>query len=149
MDARHRGAASRRLLAIPEVLSVEEQVGRAEAGEDTWPPASGANSTCASSPWAGAGGRGPGRNPRAGATPALQGEVTTFLGDRIRKASGETAAIAISIQGADLDTLDRTGATIAAALRATPGATDVAMKAAPGTPMLGVTLDPARMALHG
>jgi Cu/Ag efflux pump CusA len=80
----------------------------------------------------------------------LQGEVTTFLGDRISESlSGETAAIAISIQGADLDTLDRTGATIAAALRATPGATDVAMKAAPGTPMLGVTLDPARMALHG
>jgi Cu/Ag efflux pump CusA len=29
---------SRGLLAIPEVLSVEEQIGRAEAGEDTWPP---------------------------------------------------------------------------------------------------------------
>jgi hypothetical protein len=35
---------SQRLLAIPEVLSAEEQIGRAEAGEDTWPPAR-ANST--------------------------------------------------------------------------------------------------------
>jgi Cu/Ag efflux pump CusA len=39
-----RGAHLARLLAIPEVLSVEEQIGRAEAGEDTWPPAR-ANST--------------------------------------------------------------------------------------------------------
>lgn len=32
---------SQRLLALPEVYTVEEQIGRAEAGEDTWPPAKG------------------------------------------------------------------------------------------------------------
>ncbi|KPF54586.1 acriflavine resistance protein B [Novosphingobium sp. AAP1] len=142
---------SRRLLAIPEVLSVEEQIGRAEAGEDTWPPSQGEFHLRLKS----VGGRGEDTalaeiRAALAATPALQGEVTTFLGDRISESlSGETAAIAISVQGADLDTLDRTGATIAAALRSVPGATDVTMKAAPGTPMLGVTLDPARMALHG
>ncbi|NMN05419.1 MULTISPECIES: efflux RND transporter permease subunit [unclassified Novosphingobium] len=142
---------SRRLMAIPEVLSVEEQMGRAEAGEDTWPPSQGEFHLRLKS----VGGRGEDAalaeiRSALAATPALQGEVTTFLGDRISESlSGETAAIAVSVQGADLDTLDRTGLAIAAALRATPGATDVTMKAAPGTPMLGVTLDPARMALHG
>jgi Cu/Ag efflux pump CusA len=76
-------------------------------------------------------------------TPALQSEVTTFLGDRISESlSGETAAVSISVHGADLDTLDRVAAAIAAQLRALPTAADVRVKTDPGTPMLGVTLDP-------
>jgi CzcA family heavy metal efflux pump len=142
---------SRALLAIPQVMSVEEQMGRAEAGEDTWSPNRGEFHLRLRD----VGGRGEDEALAAirkalADRPALQGEVTTFLGDRISESlSGETAAISVSVRGADLDTLDRVAEQVAAALSATPGATDVQVKAAPGTPMLGVTLDPARMALRG
>lgn len=142
---------SRRLLAIPQVLSVEEQAGRAEAGEDTWPPNRG-EFHIRLKPVSGA------EEDRALAairqalaeTPAMTGEVTTFLGDRISESlTGETAAVTVGVQGADLDTLDRVAGQVAAALRNAPGMTDVQVKTVPGTPALGVTLDPARMALHG
>jgi len=149
---RRTGAqVSRQLLAIPQVLSVEEQIGRAESGEDTWEPnrgefhvrlkavgASGEDAALA--------------KIRAvlKATPALQSEVTTFLGDRISESlSGETAAVAVNVQGGDLDTLDRVASQVAAQLRATPNAADVQVKMQPGTPILHVTLDPDRMAVHG
>jgi Cu/Ag efflux pump CusA len=83
-------------------------------------------------------------------TPALQSEVTTFLGDRISESlSGETAAVAVSVQGGDLDTLDRVAGQVAAQLRVTPKAADVQLKMQPGTPILRIALDPERMALHG
>jgi len=143
---------SRGLLAIPEVLSVEEQIGRAEAGEDTWPPHRGEFHVRLRPDVDGAGeDRALARMRKVLAdTPALQSEVTTFLGDRISESlSGETAAVSISVHGADLDTLDRVAAAIATQLRALPTAADVRVKTDPGTPMLGVTLDPARMALRG
>jgi Cu/Ag efflux pump CusA len=40
-------------------------------------------------------------------TPGIESETTTFLGDRIGDRSGETAAISVSVHGADLDELDR------------------------------------------
>jgi Cu/Ag efflux pump CusA len=58
-------------------------------------------------------------------TPAIQSETTTFLGDRIGESlSGETAAISISVHGADLDssTGGRAGGGRAGA---TPGAVEV------------------------
>jgi Cu/Ag efflux pump CusA len=80
----------------------------------------------------------------------VQSEALTFLGDRISESlSGETAKVAISIYGADLDTLDRSAADIAAVLAKVPGAADVKVKAPPGTPVLRVALDGARMGLHG
>ena len=143
---------SARLLAIPQVLSAEEQMGRAEAGEDTWPPNRG-EFHVRLKPVSGQ------EEDRAQAairlalanTPGLSGEVTTFLGDRISESlSGETAAVSVSVRGSgDLDTLDRVAGQVAAILRTTPGMADVQTKSAPGTPVLGVTLDPARMALHG
>ena len=142
---------SARLLAIPAVLSVEEQMGRAEAGEDTWPPNRG-EFHIRLKPVAGAEEDRAQAGIRAAlaATPGLTGEVTTFLGDRISESlSGETAAVSVSVHGADLDTLDRLAGQVAAALRATPGLTDVQVKSAPGTPVLGVTLDPVRMAQRG
>ena len=142
---------SQRLLALPEVYTVEEQIGRAEAGEDTWPPAKGEFHIRLNNIGAGGEDRAlAGIRAALSATPGIQSEVTTFLGDRIGESlSGETAAIAVSIQGNDLDGIDHAAAQIATIMRATPGATDVRVKAEPGNPMLGVTLDPARMALHG
>lgn len=142
---------SHQLLAIPQVLSVEEQMGRAEAGEDTWPPNKGELHLRLKDV------NGQGEDQALAAirdvlakTPALQSEVTTFLGDRISESlSGETAAISVSVHGSDLDVLDRVAGQVAAALSATPGTVDVQERSAPGTPMLGITLDPARMGLHG
>jgi len=142
---------SQQLLAIPEVLSAEEQMGRAESGEDTWEP----NRAEFHVRLKAVDGKGEDaalekiRGVLEG-TPALQSEVTTFLGDRISESlSGETAAVAISVLGGDLDTLDRVASQVAAQVRATPGAADVQVKMQPGTPILRVSLDPARMALHG
>jgi CzcA family heavy metal efflux pump len=142
---------SRQLLAIPEVLSVEEQMGRAESGEDTWEPNRGEFHVRLKAV-GGAGEDAVLKKIRAvlDGTPALQSEVTTFLGDRISESlSGETAAVAVSVHGADLDTLDRVANEVAAQLRATPGAADVQLKMQPGTPILRIAFDPERMALHG
>lgn len=142
---------SGQLLAIPEVLSVEEQMGRAEAGEDTWEPNKGEFHVRLKA----VGGTGEDaalEKIRAvlDGVPALQSEVTTFLGDRIGESlSGETAAVVVSIQGGDLDTLDRVASQVAAQLKATPNSADVQVQMQPGTPILRIALDPERMALHG
>lgn len=142
---------SHAFLALPEVLSVEEQMGRAEAGEDTWPPSQGEFHIRLKDVGAAGEDRAlDGIRKALAGTPGLHSEVTTFLGDRISESlSGETAAIAISVQGPSLDALDRLAAQVATIVRATPGAVDVRLKSEPGTPVLGVNLDPARMALHG
>lgn len=111
------------VLALPYVQSIEQQVGRAELGEDTF---------------------GPHRSEfhvelKADATvdqnvaqeelraimekyPGVQSEVVTFLGDRISESmSGETAQVAVKIFGDDLDALDATGDRIVAALGKVPG----------------------------
>jgi CzcA family heavy metal efflux pump len=139
------------LLALPAVASVEMQIGRAQAGEDSFPPhrsefhvelrdvvAAGEDAAQADI-----------RRVLA-AYPGLQTEVLTFLGDRIGESlSGETAAVAIGIYGADLDTLDRVAAAVAARLRQVPGAADVQVKAQSGAPEIAIRLDPARLALRG
>jgi CzcA family heavy metal efflux pump len=139
------------LLALPEIASVEHQIGRAEAGEDTFPPhrsefhveltaLGGQNEEATQAKIRAVLARYPG----------LQSEVLTFLGDRISESlSGETAALAIGIYGADLDTLDRVATQVAQTVRQVPGAADVQIKAAPGAPSLIVQLDPARMAVRG
>ncbi|MBT2189429.1 efflux RND transporter permease subunit [Sphingobium nicotianae] len=142
---------SKQLLAIPEVLSIEEQMGRAEAGEDTWEPNVGEFHVRLRAV-GGAGEDAAQEKIRAvlEGTPALQSEVTTFLGDRIGESlSGETSAVVVSVQGGDLDTLDRVANQVAAQLKATPNAADVQVQMQPGTPILRIALDPERMALHG
>lgn len=142
---------SKQLLAIPEVLSVEEQMGRAEAGEDTWPPSQGEFHVRLKAVSAAGEEHALSEIRRILAdTPGIQSETTTFLGDRIGESlSGETASISVSVHGADLDELDRVAAQVAGVLSATPGAVEVRVKSQPGAPALGVTPDPARMALHG
>ncbi|HEX7819715.1 MAG TPA: efflux RND transporter permease subunit [Sphingobium sp.] len=142
---------SRDLLALPQVATVEQQIGRAEAGEDTFLPnnsefhvrlkaVNGAGEDAAQA----------GIRSVLAHYPGLQTEVLTFLGDRIGESlSGETAAVAISIHGSDLDTLDRVAADVARVVAQVPGAADVQVKAPPGTPVLRIRLDHDRMALYG
>ena len=139
------------LLAIPGITTVEQQIGRAEAGEDTFPPhrsefhvelgrVGGASEDKVLEDIRGVLSRYSG----------VQSEALTFLGDRISESlSGETAKVAIGIYGPDLDTLDRTAAEVARVLATVPGAADVQVKAQPGAPTLRIALDAARMGLRG
>jgi len=142
---------SAEVLALPYVQSIEQQVGRAELGEDTW---------------------GPQRSEfhvelKAGASvdqsaaqlelrrildqyPGIQSEVVTFLGDRISESlSGETAQVAIKIFGDDLDALDATGDQIMAALGRIKGIVDLQFKRQSGTPTIAIRLVPEAMAAAG
>lgn len=143
---------SRDLLAISQILSVEQQMGRAEAGEDTWDP-NASEFHVRLKPDVGARGEDAAQESIRKvleSTPAIQSEITTFLGDRIGESlSGETAAVTINVNGNDLGVLDRVAAQVAAQLRQVPGAADVIVHAEPGTPMLRIGLDPRRMAVHG
>jgi CzcA family heavy metal efflux pump len=139
---------SAEVLALPYVQSIEQQVGRAELGEDTW---------------------GPHRSEfhvelKADAKidqhdaqeqlrkiladhPGLQSEVVTFLGDRISESlSGETAQVAVKVFGDDLDALDSTGGQIMGVLGKVPGIVDLQFKRQSGTPAIGIELQPQAMA---
>ncbi len=142
---------SRDLLAIPEIATVEQQIGRAEAGEDTFPP-NVSEFHVELKPVSGAGEEHALEEIRAvlARYPGIQSEAVTFLGDRIGESlSGETAAVAINIYGNDLDALDATAKQIAAALGRVRGAADVQVKSPPGTPVLSIRLDPGAMGLRG
>ncbi|HWA87503.1 MAG TPA: efflux RND transporter permease subunit, partial [Opitutus sp.] len=99
---------SEALLKLPRIATVEQQIGRAEQGEDTWGPQR-CEFHVELKPDL------PGREQaqvedeiRAvlGETPGIQFEVTTFLGDRIGESiSGETAPVVINVFGDNLDAL--------------------------------------------
>ncbi|MGC1523679.1 MAG: efflux RND transporter permease subunit, partial [Steroidobacteraceae bacterium] len=110
------------VLRLPYVATIEQQVGRAELGEDTWGPHQSefhvelkANASI--------------DEARAqddlrailAKYSGIQSEVVTFLGDRISESlTGSTAQIAVKVFGEDLDTLDGIGDRIATALKAEP-----------------------------
>lgn len=142
---------SDRLLADPRIDTVEQQVGRAELGEDPW---------------------GPNRSefhvelkPIAGreeaevadsiretlkTLPGIQFEVLTFLGDRIGETlTGETSPIVVSIFGDDLDVLDAKAREVAAVLQSIPGQADVKIKSPPGAPREVIRLRPDRLVQFG
>jgi CzcA family heavy metal efflux pump len=142
---------SKDLLAIPEVATVEHQIGRAESGEDPFPPNRSEMHVEIKRGSAGLEERAQ-EHIRAvlDRYPAIQSATLTFLGDRIGESlSGETAQLAINIYGSDLDALDRVAGDIARAVKSVPDAADVQVKSPPGTPLLSIVLDPARMAVHG
>jgi CzcA family heavy metal efflux pump len=140
------------MLANEHIATVEQQVGRAEAGEDTWGPNQSEFHIELKS----------GTTPEQEAEtqaylrdmleefPGIQSEVLTFLGDRIGESiSGETSMVVINVFGEDLDQLDSTAKKIAAELSATPGNADVQVKAPPGAPMLAINLRPERLTQFG
>lgn len=142
---------SKDLLAISGVATVEQQIGRAEAGEDTFPP----NESEFHVELERVGGKEEERilNDIRGVLDSYTGfetEALTFLGDRIGESlSGETAAIAVSAYGPDLDVLDKIAGEIAAAVRKVNGAVDVRIQTPPGAPVMAVELDSPKLALRG
>src|ERR1022692_996289 len=142
---------SAEVLALPYVQSIEQQVGRAELGEDTWGPHRSEFHVELK----------PDADVDEGAAqqqlraileqyPGVQSEVVTFLGDRISESlSGETAQVAIKVFGNDLDALDTTGDQIMAALGRTKGIVDLQFKRQTGTPAIAIRLMPEALAAAG
>jgi len=142
---------SAEVLALPYVKTIEQQVGRAELGEDTWGPHR-SEFHVELKPDA--------RIDQDAAQEALRGilehypgtqsEVVTFLGDRISESlSGETAQVAIKAFGDDLDALDATGDKVVAALGKVKGIVDLQFKRQSGTPALAIQLSPQALAATG
>ena len=140
------------LLAIDGVQSAEQQIGRAEGGEDPFgteksefhvelkPSLPGKRQDEIQG----------GIHKVLDSYPGLTTEVLTFLGDRIGESlSGETAALAVGVYGADLDTLDKIAAQIAAVLEKVPGAVDVQVQTPPSTPVVRIDLDFQALARYG
>ena len=142
---------SQEVLALPYVQSIEQQVGRAETGEDTWGPHRSefhvelkADSKIDQSAAQEA------LREILGHYPGLQSEVVTFLGDRISESlSGETAQVAIKVIGEDLDALDATGDKIAATLGKINGVVDLQFKRQSGTPTIAIQILPQALAATG
>src|SRR4051812_40872707 len=142
---------SRDALALPYVATINQQVGRAALGEDTWgthqsefhvelkPDADVDQSEAQDA-----------LRKILARYPGLQSEVVTFLGDRISESiTGETADIAIKVFGDNLDTLDAIGGRIAAALKGTDGIADLQFKPQSGTPIFSLEIDRAALAATG
>ncbi len=139
------------LLKIQAVKSVEEQIGRAQGGEDTWGPHRG-EIHVELKPTAGEDQEQVQNGIRAALAkyPGVQSEVLTFLGDRIGETiAGETAQVVVNIFGDDLDLLDRKALEVAQTLNQVPGAADVQISAPPGAPRMVVELRPDRLTQFG
>ena len=139
------------VMKLPYVRSIEQQVGRAELGEDTWGahqsefhvelrPDATVDQQSAQDDLRGILQRYPG----------IQSEVVTFLGDRISESlSGDSAQVAIKVYGNDLDVLDQLGERIATLLRTEDGVVDLQFKRQSGTPTIAIQPLPRAMAAAG
>ena len=143
---------SRDVLAIKGVSSIEQQIGRAQGGEDPFgtertefhvelnPGLSGGDQDRIEKSIHGV----------LDSYPGLKTEVLTFLGDRIGESlSGETAAVVVGVYGADLDTLDKVADQISDVMKTVKGAVDVQVQTPPKTPVVRVDLDFPAMARFG
>ncbi|NBR84527.1 MAG: efflux RND transporter permease subunit [Verrucomicrobia bacterium] len=143
---------SEELMKDEHIATVEQQAGRAEAGEDTWSPHR-SEFHVELKPGT------PGEEQEhlmkeirelLGKYPGLQFEVLTFLGDRISESiSGETAQVVVNVFGDDLEALDAKAGEVAKVLEKVPGAKDVQLKAPPGGPRRVVKLRPDRLTQYG
>ncbi len=145
-------AITKDLLAIPGVQTAEQQIGRAEGGEDTWgtnksefhvelkPKLRAAQQDRIEK----------GIHQVLAGYPGLNTEVLTFLGDRIGESlTGETAALTVNVYGQDLDQIDESAARIAPVLKTVPGAVDVQVQTPPVTPSVRIDLQFPKLAQYG
>ncbi len=142
---------SRDFLAIPGILSVEQQIGRAESGEDTWEP-NRSEFHVELKQMSGAKERDTQDALRAtlGHYPNFHTEVMTFLADRLSESlSGETAPVAINVFGSDLDQLDRVAQQIADVVKTVPGAQDIQVQSPAGAPFLRIDVRRDRLEQFG
>ena len=142
---------SQALLKIPHVKTVEQQIGRAEMGEDTWGPHK-SELHIELQPVSG--------HQEAEVEeairqtlekfPGIHFSVMTFLGDRLSETiSGETAQVVLSIFCDDLDVAGQKAREIEEILKSVPGTQDIEEKSPPGGPILEVRLRPDRLTQFG
>jgi CzcA family heavy metal efflux pump len=139
------------VLALPYVQSIEQQVGRAELGEDTFGPHRSefhvelkADSTVDQ------GAAQEELRKILEQYPGIQSEVVTFLGDRISESlSGETAQVAVKVFGDDLDGIEGSADKIVAALGKVSGIVDLQFKRQSGTPTISIQVIPQALAATG
>lgn len=144
-------SVSKALLATGHIATVEQQIGRAELGEDPWPPHQ-SEFHIELKPMPGAQEAEVEDEIRAIFTsfPGVTTEVLTFLGDRLGETlTGETSDIVLTAFGEDLDQLDATGNRLLATLRHTEGMVDTQVAAEPGQPQLAINLRPLDLAAQG
>jgi Cu/Ag efflux pump CusA len=139
------------LLKLPFIDTVAHQIGRAEAGEDTWSvdksefhielkPVHSESEEGAQSII----------RDTVKAFPEVRSETLTFLGDRISETlSGETAQVVINSVGPDLASLELAATEIQKAVADIPGVTDLRMPRSATVPTLSVKLDPMALANYG
>jgi len=143
--------ATDELLKLPEIDTVEQQVGRAELGEDPWGPHR-SEMHIELKPTTGKKQEAVQREIRNVLTkiPGVKSEVLTFLGDRISETiTGETASVVVSLFGDDLDVLDTKAEEVARALSGVRGGVDVRVSSPPGIPQTIVQLRPDRLRQFG
>ena len=143
---------TRQLLAITNIATVEQQVGRAEQGEDTWEPNQCEFHVELVEDV-------PGKvqadimediTKILEAFPGIQSEVTTFLGDRISETiTGETAPVVVNVFGDDLDVIDDKAKEVAQVLNGVKGAGGVQVASPPGAPRMTVKLRSDRLMQFG
>jgi CzcA family heavy metal efflux pump len=134
------------------ISTVEQQVGRAELGEDPWGPHR-SEFHVELSPGLSASEQERMKDEIEEVLkkfPGIQYEVLTFLGDRIGETlTGETSPVVVNIFGEDLDLLDVKAREVANVLNSVPGHGGVEVKSPPGTPRMVVRLRPDRLTQFG
>lgn len=131
---------SAQILALPYVETIEQQIGRAELGEDTWGPHQ-SEFHVELKPGVAIDQETVQQQLRQilDSYPGIQGDVVTFLGDRISESlSGETAQVAIKVFGDDLQSLDNVGDGIVAAISGESGVAGLQFKHQDNTPAIGI-----------
>jgi CzcA family heavy metal efflux pump len=143
---------TRTLQDHPAVVSVAQQAGRAELGEDTW----GVEYSEMEVDLRRLGAEDVGRVQREIRqrllldVPGYAYEVMPFLTERIKETlSGTSGAVVVKVQGDDLPALDQTAEAIARILNAVPGHENVLIEPQIGTPELVVRVRPEDAARHG
>lgn len=131
-----------RLKKSPFVGSVDQNVGRAELGEDTWGveyseievAIQGERATDLRAAQAEL-------RQAAADIPGFSFEVFTFLSERIKELlAGTPAAVAVKVQGESLEQIEAAARDVAAVLNAVPGRADVRQEAQTGVPEIVVRL---------
>jgi CzcA family heavy metal efflux pump len=142
---------SQELLQNEHVATVEQQVGRAELGEDPWGPHR-SEFHVELKPIAGKEEEKVEEelNELLKKIPGIQFEVLTFLGDRIGETlTGETAPVVVNIFGDDLDLLDAKAQEVANVLKSVSTNANANVKSPPGAPRMAVRLRPDRLTQFG
>ncbi len=139
------------LLRDRRIVSVAQQAGRAELGEDTWGPhyselhvelaeMSGEEAEQFMTEI---------REPLL-KFPGLSFKVMPFLVERMEETiSGASAEVVVTLHGDDLDALDRAAEDVRRTTATVRGAVDVTVESQPGAPELVIRLRPERLSALG